>query len=82
MEAMHSQDLSIMVAIACGTRKQVRHWGEILREAAIDYLVAEGVENLPEDANALAEVWVFQVDADEARASLRRSGRDGDSNLW
>ena len=60
MEAMHSQDLSIMVAIACGTRKQVRYWGEILRGAAIDYLVAEGVENLPEDANARAEVWVFQ----------------------
>ena len=79
---MHTQDLSVMVAIACGTRKQVRYWGEVLSKAAIDYVVAEGVENRPNDAEARAEVWVFSGDADEARASLRRAGGDGNPNPW
>jgi hypothetical protein len=70
-----------MIAVACGTRLQVRQWGEVLRRAAIDYLVAEGTEAAAK-ADSRVEVWVSREDAEEARLSLRASGRAGEKHLW
>jgi hypothetical protein len=79
---MITQDLSKLVAVAAGTRTQVRRWEELLRKAAIEYHVAESAEPAESNGKSHAELWVALQDAEKARTALKRSVKKGDSAIW
>jgi hypothetical protein len=78
---MITQDLGKLVAVASGTRAQVRRWGDLLRKAAIEFHMAKSVDD-GDDGDSRAELWVLPEDAEEARIALQRSRKKGESPLW
>ena len=75
-------DMSKMVAIAAGSRKEVSRWTRILRSAAIGFLVVTATATPSPTSENPEELWVMSDDADEARNALRSAEPPDSRRLW
>jgi len=75
-----SRDLKDMVAIAAGSRETVAQWAYSLRRAAITFHIATTSRGgtKPRDA----ELWVAEIDAEEAKYAIRSAEVPGIVRLW
>jgi hypothetical protein len=72
------RDMARMVVVASGSLAQVQCWSDCLRRASIEFVVAR----CDSTAQDHAELWVEQVDVDEARSTIRSATHSDRSLLW